>query len=29
VPSVHPVEILHRAYGLSNVPDGSAINGNS
>jgi len=29
LPSVHPVEILHRAYGLSDVPDGRGINGNS
>jgi glycerol-3-phosphate dehydrogenase subunit C len=29
LPSVHPVEILHAAYGLSNGPRGSGINGDS
>jgi glycerol-3-phosphate dehydrogenase subunit C len=29
LPSVHPVEILHRAYGLSDGPGGSGINGDS
>jgi glycerol-3-phosphate dehydrogenase subunit C len=29
LPSVHPVEILHAAYGLSDVPGGSGINGAS
>jgi glycerol-3-phosphate dehydrogenase subunit C len=29
LPSVHPVEILHRAYGLGDVPDSRAINRDS